>query len=109
MAREEEMRKAAREYAKEESTAVIRKYEAFKAGVKQADNHPAKKHAVTIDAWAAKDSDGLFSLYKEKPRRDKHLEYFVGMTFCELENVVPFITWENSPKKVKITIELEDE
>lgn len=100
MTREEEMRKAAREYAKEESTAVIRKYEAFKAGVEWVDNHPAKKQAITIDGHLYRYPSGTLSLF-----RDNLADFMTDLN----ENNFPKVTHENSPKKIKITIELEDE
>lgn len=79
--------------------------------------HPAKKQTVTIDAWVARDSrkdigkntDLFFG--KEYPILNKMVGTWGGMEeFYPLpQDALPSVTFENSPKKVKVTIELEEE
>ena len=79
--------------------------------------HPAKKQTVTIDAWVARDSrkdigkntDLFFG--KEYPILNKMVGTWCGMEeFYPLpQDALPSVTFENSPKKVKVTIELEEE
>lgn len=71
-------------------------------------NNSAKKQTVTIDAWVARDDNNLISLYEEKP--SKKVSFYVGRFWALLrEEDFPSVTFENSPKKVKVTIELEEE
>lgn len=114
MTREEEIQYAAEIYSfcvdatNDEDLYNSTELEAFKDGAEWADSHPVKKHAVTINAWVARDENELISLYKEKP--SKSGDFYVG-GFCALlhEEDFPKVTFENSPKKVKVTIELEEE
>ena len=114
MTREEKIQKAAEEYATGSPQATLR-YKAFKDGVRYADRHPAKKQAVTIEAWVARDkhidvdSNTDLVLGKERPT-------FCHDMWCNMEeyyplpkDALPEVTFENSPKKVKVTIEMEDE
>lgn len=113
MTREEEIQIAAEEYsayidATDEDRYNSTELEAFKDGAEWADAHPAKKQAVTIEAWVARDKNELISLYKEKPRKSG--DFYVGGFWALLrEEDFPSVTFENSPKKVKVTIELENE
>lgn len=74
--------------------------------------HPAKKQAVTIDAWVARDKNMDLFLYTNKPHKFKN-EYIpnkINGTFLEFDcTSFQEITFENSPKKVKVTIDLENE
>ena len=107
MTREEEILNAAEEYATGSPQATLR-YKAFKDGAEWADAHPAKKQAVTIEAWVARDKNELISLYEEKPRKSG--DFHVGGFWALLrEEDFSSITFENSPKKVKVTIDLENE
>ena len=75
------------------------------------------KQTVTIDAWVARDSrkdigkntDLFFG--KEYPILNKMVGTWGGMEeFYPLpQDALPSVTFENSPKKVKVTIELEEE
>lgn len=89
----------------------------FAKGAEWADAHHAKKQAVTIEAWVAKDKHSAEPwLYTKRP-------YSVqGKWFTEqdAEDILDFdydciplqeehfkqLTFENSPKKVKVTIEI---
>lgn len=68
--------------------------------------------------WAARDKNGSFWLYTEKPVKCEKLGIFVAD--CDYDkydddyeqiylkissSLLPDVTWENSPKKVKLTIE----
>lgn len=113
MTREEEIKTAAEEYANGSPNATLR-HKAFIDGAKYADKHPAKKQAVT-DAWVARnkhvaaDSNTDLVLGKERPT-------LYNDTWCSMEeyyplpqDALPSVTFENSPKKVKVTIELEED
>lgn len=81
----------------------------FYAGAKWADAHPAKKHAVTIDAWVARDESGELITHAEKPERYNCGEWDSNKGMITLdETLFPSVTWESEPKKVKVTIELEE-
>lgn len=105
MTREEEIQKAAVEYAEPtkaylfgEETGLIK--DAFVRGAKYADKHPAKKQAVTLDGYLYRYPNGTLSLF-----RDNLADFMTDLN----EDDFPKVTHENSPKKVKVTIELEDE
>lgn len=121
MTREEEIRDAAEIYSAyvdatdEEDLYNSTELEAFEDGAKWADRHPAKKQAVTIEAWVARnkhidvDSNTDLVLGKERPT-------FCHDMWCNMEeyyplpkDALPEVTFENSPKKVKVTIDMEDE
>lgn len=129
MTREEEIQKAAETYTQEiiHGTTFDVNFEednydagslhatsevcpmAFIAGAKYADEHHAKKQTVTIDAWVARDKNAFLSIHNKKPTLINEAEWVsVGFLYIDPTNF-PFVTFENSPKKVKITIELEDE
>lgn len=90
--------------------------EGFIAGEKFVDKHPANKHTVTIDGWVARYGSGPrdlgLRLYTIKPDRMKNLNQWNGhgkksyLMDCHLFRE---LTWDDSPKKVKVTIELEEE
>lgn len=119
MTREEEIQKAWDEYRRpfhgSWHTPSNEFIAGFNAGEKYANEHPAKKQTVTIDAWVARnkhidaDSNTDLVLGKERPTLNYN-------TWCSMEEYFPLpqdafpnITFENSPQKVKVTIELEDE
>lgn len=121
--REEEIREAAEIYSAyvdatdEEDLYNSTELEAFEDGAKWADRHPAKKQAVTIEAWVARDSridigkntDLFFG--KEYPILNKMVGTWGGMEeyYPLPKDALPEVTFENSPKKVKVTIEMEEE
>lgn len=121
MTREEEIRDAAEIYSAyvdatdEEDLYNSTELEAFEDGAKWADGHPAKKQAVTIEAWVARDKDGKLYAYKRPPYKnlDKGKYYPSGNLdddgiVLEEFDAFPSVTFENSPKKVKVTIEMDD-
>lgn len=82
----------------------------FIKGAEWADSCPVKpesKQTMTIEAWVARDFDGVLSLYKEEPHREPY-DFVGGFIMLFREDNFPSVTWENSPKKVKVTIELCD-
>lgn len=88
----------------------------FNAGTEWADRHPEKKHAVTIDAWVAMDKDGKLYAYKRPPYKNLDMGKYYPSGNLDDDGIVleefdtfPFVTFENSPKKVKVTIGLEEE
>lgn len=88
----------------------------FNAGEKFADRHPAKKQTVTIDAWVARDnhvnniSNTDLFLSRIHPLRNIYHEIWTALGAIPLpQDIFSDITWENSPKKIKVTIELEEE
>lgn len=125
MTREEQIKEAAEDYSAyrdatdEEDLYNSTELEAFKEGAEWADTHPAKKQAVTIDAWVAREGCGELHLYENKPNRYGYDSFVVskgasiglGAFTAGLFSSVnfPSVTFENSPKKAKITIELEEE
>ncbi len=81
---------------------------AFIRGAEWADNHTAKKQAVTIEAWVAREGNFL-GIYKDKPFYEDNVTWVGGFIDSLPNSLFPSVTFENSPKKVKVTIELEDE
>lgn len=101
---------------------VDSRYDAFrtanwgdgKDGAEWADRQSAKKQSVTIDAWVARDECGDLSLWDEHPYRNlidtcNYWECLGGDSITLPKNAFQALTWDNSPKKVKVTIELEEE
>lgn len=73
------------------------------------------RNKVTIDAWIARDKYVLCSktdlyLQKEEPERDMVSGTWldIGEYYPLPQDAFPEITWESEPKKVKVTIELEE-
>ncbi len=117
MTREEKIKEAAMDYASyldgtdQEYDKSL--FETFKDGASWADEHPEKKQTVTMDAWVARDNDDyqLF-LYKEEPSASKNIWLpkngdFIGLVGLDVE-LFSDVTFENSPKKVKLTIEIDE-
>lgn len=73
---------------------------------------------ATIDAWVARDKDTTLLLHADEPyrqksgyQRDDKPDVWESdcASFLPLTNdIFPTITWESEPKKVKVTIELDD-
>lgn len=67
--------------------------------------------SVTIKGYIARDKDNLLCLYETEPYLDEKFGCFVDKFesyFLSLnEQLFPDITYENSPKEVKITITVE--
>lgn len=104
MTREEKIKEAAMDYASY-LDGTVQEYdkslfEAFKDGAEWADKHPAKNQTVTILGCLYRYSDGTLSLFRENPS-----DFMTNLN----ENDFPSVTHQNSPKKVKVTIELEEE
>lgn len=60
-----------------------------------------------MELWIARDKDGSLYLYGEKPEREECGMFAVSTTddYCALiDTLLPEITWENSPRKVKIEL-----
>lgn len=75
---------------------------------KWADEHSAKKQSITIGAWVARDINKVVALHRVKPKCWEG--FYLGNVMTVLDkNDFPEVTFENSPKKVKITIEIEED
>lgn len=88
--------------------------EAFIKGAEWADAYFAKKQIITMDAWVARDKCGDLSIWNKQPYRNlidtcNYWERVDGDSITLPNNTFQTITWENLPRKVKVTIELEDE
>ena len=85
----------------------------FIAGAEWADAHPAKKQTVTIEAWVARDrsEEGIefLGLYRKEPTYLSDTGWNGGFILPLDRRAFSDITFENSPQKVKVTIEMEDE
>ena len=65
-----------------------------------------------MELWIARDKDGRLALYKNKPlkREFKSIGDYVDMehpfhvSFVIDKQAFPEVTWENSPKKVRIEL-----
>lgn len=112
MTREEEIQKAwdryRRSFHRIWHTLSNEFIEGFKAGKKIAYEHPTKKQTVTIDGWVARDKNKVIGFYREKPNKMEDF-YIGGFVCCLPHDYFHSITFENSPKKVKVTIELEED
>jgi len=85
---------------------------AFIRGAEWSDRHPAKKPTAIIYAWVARDRDTNLYVYDKKPYKfiNEWLPDETGCTFLKVDcTLFQEVTFKNSPKKVKVTIELEDE
>ena len=74
-----------------------------------------EKAVVEIEGWVARDEDGYISLYQEKPTRSLNSSktgyWWDDETASHIDlptTSFPSVTWENSPKKVKLKIEIEE-
>ena len=119
MTREEEIQKAAEEHINNcLNRDVVERLLAlsdFYAGAKWADEHTAKNQTATIDAWLARDWTGLY-LCQSMPKSKKSYgdEYDLGNHIrignCkDIFKDVKDIKDGGKVKKVKVTIELEEE
>ena len=64
-----------------------------------------------FEGWIARDKDGDCCVYEEKPERRYDIEmWYDGHRIFAFVNmdVLPDITWDTEPRKVKITIETID-
>lgn len=78
---------------------------------------PESKQTATMEAWVARNDFEELMLFEKRPYKEK-IEHgietwatsdgFSPMCYLNYGDF-PSVTWENSPKKVKVTIELEDE
>lgn len=88
---------------------------AFIRGAEWADKHPAKKQAVTIDAWVERNWTGLYLCESmPKPPKSYNDDYDLGSHIrignCkDIFKDVKDIKDGGKTKKVKVTIELEEE
>lgn len=118
MTREEEIREAAEEYSAyidgtDEERYNSTELEAFKEGAEWADKHLAgntdkRSIASSNEVWLARSSGGSCRLYMGTE------PYKSGGDFCgspefivNYDNLFPSVTYENSPKKAKLTIIVE--
>lgn len=67
-----------------------------------------------IEGFVARDANGFIYLWEECPRRCSDIRYkWWESTFSTRMELpaqsFPDITWEDEPKKVKVTIDLEEE
>lgn len=75
----------------------------------------AKKQTVTIEAWVARNkpvaagSNADLVLGKERPTLCHDMWCNMEEYYPLPQDALPSITFENSPKKVKVTIEMEEE
>lgn len=71
-----------------------------------------KKEKRIIETWwVARDEDGVLYRYDQKPKReDDRGRFFIGSFdgfYYEIDgNRFPEITWENSPKEIRMTMEI---
>lgn len=122
MTREQEIQKAAEEYSAyidgtDEERYNSTELEAFKAGAEWADKHLAKNtdkrhRASSNEVWLVRNEDGSCRLHLGKEPKKSGAGYFYGSPeLIDYDNLFPSVTYENSPKKAKLTIivELEEE
>lgn len=60
-----------------------------------------------MELWIARDKDGCLSLYTGRPVRLEIRQFFSPEDCCYFdidETMFPEVTWENSPKKVRIEL-----
>lgn len=119
---QEEINKVAQEYAEEmaELFPELKEKRKYRDKIAQAGNvinlllrnynvtpkDNTSKQEVTIEAWVARDKNGFLAMHNTEPEM-----FFAEWISCHYISLrledFPSITWENSPKKVKVTIELE--
>jgi len=77
----------------------------------------SRSEYINDDWWIARDKDGTLCMYYDEPDRDHENESFgtsdlIGDYTTLDDNLFPEVTWKNSPKRVKVNLELisdEDE
>lgn len=77
----------------------------------------SRNEYIDDDWWIARDKDGSLFMYCNEPDRDHENEsfdtsYLIGDYTTLDDNFFPEVTWENSPKRIKVNLELipdEDE
>ena len=59
-----------------------------------------------MELWAARDRVGILRIYDNKPKVDKRKQEitFIGGYYEINSNLFPEVTFENSPRKVKISL-----
>lgn len=82
---------------------------AFKAGVELVYKNLENKKYATIETWVARNHNGFLIMHDTKSKtniaeREWISREYIGLLLEDF----PTVTWDNKPKKVKITIELED-
>lgn len=123
MTREEEKRRREIQEAAEDYSAYIdgtdeerynsTELEAFKAGAEWADDTSAKSTdkksvASSNEVWLARSEDGRCRLHLGTEPKKTGAGYFCGShELIDYDNLFPSVTYENSPKKAKLTIIVE--
>lgn len=118
MTREQEIKEAAEEYSAyidgtDEERYNSTELEAFKAGAEWADDTSAKNtdkrhRASSNEVWLARNEDGSCRLHLGKEPKKSGAGYFYGSPeLIDYDNLFPSVTYENSPKKAKLTIIVE--
>lgn len=77
----------------------------------------SRSEYIDDDWWIARDKDGSLCIYNDEPDREYDDEAFettnlIGDYTTLDDNLFPEVTWKNSPKRVKVNLELisdEDE
>jgi hypothetical protein len=59
-----------------------------------------------MELWIARDRAGILRIYDNKPKVDKRKQEitFIGGYYEINSNLFPEVTFENSPRKVKISL-----
>ncbi len=63
---------------------------------------------AVIEGWVARDKDDGLNIYLDKPMKGEE-EYFGAYMHYLPEEMLPSVTFDNSPQRVKIEITLIDE
>jgi hypothetical protein len=102
MARNEDIMEAAFQRFKSmcDLPEMIKRAEDFVEGAKYADEHPIKSKSTEV--WFVRDKFGGLSLHSEKPE-----EVFRSAGQTLDSDLFPEVTYENSPVKATLSINLE--
>lgn len=107
MTREEEIQKAAEEHGRSpiKGEYYYDNADSFEAGARWTDEHPAKKQSITIDAWVRGKDSAHYPYSKTVLVTCGQGSFFSIST----NTISPLSPLRTPPKKVKVTIELEEE
>lgn len=82
---------------------------AFKAGVELVYKNLVNKKYATIETCVTRDHNGFLVMHDTKSETNISEREWISREYIGLLlEHFPTVTWDNSPKKVKVTIELED-
>lgn len=89
----------------------ISKEDIFKWIKNKKKENLSRNEYIDDDWWIARDKDGSLCIYSDEPDREYDGEafdtaYLIGDYTTLDDNLFPEVTWKNSPKRIKVNLEL---